>query len=299
MTSIDSYYGNIKDWRTYLEIYSKKNKSSTRQIHRQLTDQEAYDAWHLSFYLKEVLSYKRLLEKKNISFDQIPRKEKNLLVYLALLVLGKKTTVLELGQSLYELIDGLEVVKRYFDIRKIKEYSTALLKNNYIGIDLSDDLCLTAKILHPQYNVLTYNSVDSLKKPFDLLYDRNVSSYAFTTSEDLAQFMNKSNAAIMNLFLSKKSTFYSTRLGKTLTYFSLADLVSHLKLPLFHLFGEKAPGPFAGDDLARGHDVVEGFFLLGSNTFATSFMSMAERKPEIKKYFTQKHIALRPALSLL
>jgi len=82
--AISDYYGK-KHGITYLEIYTQPDDGSERIIHRQLRDQDAYDTWHLSLYFKEILSYKRLLAADEITFDQLPRKEKNLLLYLSLL----------------------------------------------------------------------------------------------------------------------------------------------------------------------------------------------------------------------
>lgn len=294
MAAINDYYGRSRGWKTYLEIYSRKrNSEGKRQIHRQLTDQEAYDTWHLSFYLKEILSYKRLAGKKSISLDDIPRKEKNLLVYLILAGMKKHSTLVELGHSLFELIDGLETVDAYFRKKKSSLLRYPLKSVNYTGIDLSDDLCLTSKILHPDYAIKTFNSVSRLPTGnYDLLYDRNVSSYAFSDAHSLAEFMNRFDVALMNLFVSRSRTFLSKRLGKSLTYFSLPQLAAHLKKPLFHLFGEKAPGPFRGEELSRGKNVIEGFFLMADPIKAELFMDTARRHQAVRSYIGNKKIRL-------
>lgn len=294
MTVNTDYYGISRNWRTFLEIYSKSKSNRSRQIHRQLVDQAAYDTWHLSFYLKEILSYKRLLKKNQIKFTDIPRKEKNLLVYLLMYSFTKKNLkLLELGHSLFELLDGLEVVRKFFKDNHDQKLTLDLTKHKYIGIDISPDLCLTSEIIHPLYQIQTFDSVKKAPKSFDLLYDRNVTSYAFTTPKDLADFINKSHVALMDLFVSKNKTFYSERLGKSLTYFSLPELVKYLNKPLYHLFGLRAPGPFRGRQLSRGRDVIEGFFLCSSSQFANSFYNTALSVNEIKNYFKEKDIKLR------
>jgi hypothetical protein len=298
MAAITNYYGKSKYWKTYLEIYSKNIKSSEKTIHRQLTDQDAYDTWHLSFYTKEILSYKRLLAKKSVQFDELPRKEKNLLLYILLTTFSKKVQLVELGHSLFELIDGFEVVHKYFQKnKKIIQYPFQTV--SFFGIDISDDLCLTSELLHQNYKVKTVHDVLFAPKKFDILYDRNVSSYAFTKEIELAEFINRSTVALMNLFVSKTEAFASLRLGKTLTYFSLPKLLKYLDKPLYHLFGERSPGPFQGKDLGQGKDVVEGFFLSASEKQANTFIQTALTDVNIGKYFKDKNIMLTPANQLI
>ena len=61
--------------------------------------QDAYDTWHSALYLKEIVSYKRLLAAYDISFEHLPRKEKNLLLYLIIACQPRFKTILELGCS--------------------------------------------------------------------------------------------------------------------------------------------------------------------------------------------------------
>ena len=108
---VSDYYGR-KQGTTHLDLWVDPSDGSEPIIARQLSDQDAYDTWHLALYMKEILQYKRLGASSAISLEQLPRKEKNLLLYLVLASRPRFKTVVELGSSLFELIDGLEVVKK-------------------------------------------------------------------------------------------------------------------------------------------------------------------------------------------
>lgn len=298
MSEVADYYGT-KQGTTYLEIYSVLDDSAERVVHRQLRDEEAYDTWHLSLYMKEILAYRRLLRQRETSFADLPRPEKNLLVYLLLSACPRLMHVVELGSSLYEMIDGMTLFDRHFEARGKPIARPDLRGRQYTGVEISDLLIQAAEQLHPDHQLRHVKRCDALPSAIDLLYDRNVSSYAFTSSEALAELMNRCDVALMNLFLSRGETFLSARLGKGLTYFSLDQLLSHLDKPLYHLFGFKAPGPHDGADLSRGRPVVEGFFLLADPEDARAFMRTAESDPDVAAYFQTKNIALTPAASLL
>ena len=297
LAAVSDYYGQ-RQGTTYLQIFSEPAGAGERVVHRELRDQDAYDTWHLSLYFKEVLAYRRLLREHELTLDDLPRKEKNLLVYLMLAARPAFRSVLELGSSLFELIDGLEVVQRYFagtpggprvDPRQLC----------YTGVEISALLAQASIELHPGYGVTILPDFSRLDRRHDLIYDRNVTSYAFTTAGELAAFINHGQAALMNLFVSTGETFTSARLGKALTYFSLRETIQRLDRPLYHLFGFKAPGPHAGRDLAMGRPVVEGFFLCADEGFAADFMRLVEADAEIARYFRQKGIALTHARELL
>ena len=100
MSTIDKYYGEKKG-TTYLEVYSINDKSNEHTTHRILQDQDAYDTWHLSLYYKEILSYRKMLSRNSFTFEDLPRKEKNLLLYLLLASNPNYRSIVELGSSLF------------------------------------------------------------------------------------------------------------------------------------------------------------------------------------------------------
>ena len=104
---------------------------------------------------------------------------------------------------------------------------------------------------------------------------------------------------MLNLHLSKKETFHTSALGKTFTYFSLKDLISKLDKPIFHLFGENAPGNLTGYEKSLGKPVVEGFFLCGDKSTADAFMTVARLNDTTAAYFDEKKIQLKDATVLI
>lgn len=301
MSEITDYYGH-KRGTTYLEIYSVFDDAPDRRtVHRQLRDQEAYDTWHLALYFKEVLAYRELRDRGGgLGIDELPRKEKNLLMYLLLSADRGRRSVVELGSSLFEMIDGLELCDRYFAERAgsgVDRVDPAGV--SYIGVEISPMLGLASGVLHPGHRVQVVRDCDRAPARFDVLYDRNVSSYAFLSPERLGAFINRSGVALMNLFVSRGPTFVSARLGKSLTYFGLRELIAGLDKPLYHLFGERAPGPHAGAELSQGRDVVEGFFLCASPEAVDGLMRTAAKDAGVRRWFEEKRVRPRLASELL
>lgn len=286
--SIDTYYGEQRG-KTFLQIFTEINNTNEKVIHRSLEDQDAYDTWHLSKYFKEILDYENL-NKTNISFDQLPRKEKNLMIYLIGLILGEKFSVYEIGSSLYEMIEGIKLVEKFFNISGYKTLDHK--KILYRGCELSNLLKCASELLHRDYDLKLDNYTSEINGKYDVIYDQSVSNYAFTSSNEFAKFCNHADICFLNTYFSKKDTFVSTRLGKQLTYFSLDEFMKNTDKNLLHLFGLKAPGPFSGQDLSLGNEVIEGYFLLcKDNNFADKFMKTAYEIKEVKEYFIQKEIS--------
>ena len=296
--AINNYYGDSKELRTVIDLYYLNLANGEKNIYSQLFDQDAYDAWHLWLYIKEIIEYKKLLKQKdNFFFKDIPRKEKNLLLYIIMAAYEnttEKPTIVELGSSLFEMIDGLESIQKYICSKDSNLLNIDLKNYIYNGIDISDVLCETAIALHKDYIINTYHSVECIVHKFNILYTRAVSSYAFTTSQELANFINLSDIAFMNLFVSKKETFY-TSLLKPITYFSLEELDSYLNKPLFHLFGERAPVSFS----RKNRDVLEGFFICCKPKFLDKFMEMSSLDKNIKNYFIEKKIVPKNVKDLI
>ena len=296
--AITDYYGH-KQGTTYLEIFTVGNNGSERTVHRQLQDAEAYDTWHLSYYMKEVLEYRQLLSEMSLDFDQLPRREKNLLLYLLLACRPEIRDVLEVGSSLFELIDGFELVEKYCQSSKSSLPAVASSELRYIGVELSQMLSQASLAIHPSHSISLHQDITQMRQRCGVLYDRSVMNYALETSQEVADCINLSEIALMNLFVSKEGTFVSSRLGKALVYFSLAELLQHLTKPLYHLFGERSPGPFSGGEWSGGRSVVEGFFLCCDPEVADDFMTMAGRDKKVWEWFQEKEIKPREAGKLL
>jgi hypothetical protein len=287
---ITDYYGGSTD-RTILRLFTHFSDGRPQVIHREALDADAYDSWHLAFYFKELLESRNLLKKGPYNVAEIPRKEKNLLVYLMLAANPDLRQVTELGSSLFELIDALEFVQRCVP-------STVAVDDlHYFGVELSDLLIRAAEELHPGIAIEHVRTVAEATKPLGLLYDRNVSSYAFETADEFAAFVNRSELALVNGFFSNETTFAARRLGKRLTYFSLNEFAAALKHPMYHLFGARAPGPKSGEGLSGERPVIEGFFLIGPSERADRIMQLAKSNPAVASWFAEKTIKLTPVQS--
>lgn len=285
---ITDYYGGSAD-RTILRLFTQFSDGRPQVIHREALDADAYDTWHLAFYLKELLNSRNLLRKGPYTVAEIPRKEKNLLVYLMLVANPDLRKVTELGSSLFELIDALQFVQKCIP-------SAILVEDlQYFGVELSDLLIRATEELHPGIAIEHVRTVADANRPLGLLYDRNVSSYAFETSDEFASFVNRSDLALVNGFFSKETTFAVRRLGKRLTYFSLEEFTAALKHPMYHLFGTRAPGPKSGGGLSGERPVIEGFFLIGPSDRAERVMQVAKSNPAVAAWFVEKAIKLSPA----
>jgi len=289
---ITDYYGGSTD-RTILRLFTEFSDGRPQVVHREAMDADAYDSWHLAFYFKELLESRNLLRTGPYTVANIPRKEKNLLVYLMLVANPDLRQVTELGSSLFELIDALRFVQ------KCVPSAVSVDDLQYFGVELSDLLIRATEELHPGTTIEHVRTVAEVNRPLGLLYDRNVSSYAFETADEFATFVNRSELALVNGFFSKESTFAVRRLGKRLTYFSLNEFASALKHPMYHLFGTRAPGPKSGGGLAGERPVMEGFFLVGPSNRAERFMQGAQSKPAVASWFAEKNIKLSPIQSNL
>ena len=293
--TIDKYYGLRKLGTTHLDFYSRKQENNEPVILKTLKDQDAYDTWHLAQYFREILECRCLLEKEHLNFEELPRKERNIFLFMLLETCPHLMKIVELGSSLFELIDGLELSLKYFKSTGYANDKIDIKNLEFTGIEISPLLSLGSKILHSQYNIKLHSDCNDMTGGGDLLWDRMVSSYIFTTAKDLADFINLFKVGWLDLAVSKEGSFVASAVGKTFTYFSLQELIYHLNKPLYHLFGYKNPTV----DMSMGRQVVEGFFLNCSEDFATKFIETSNQIPIVKSYFNKKSVRLRKAADLL
>jgi len=266
-------------------------------LYRRVVDQEAYDTWHLSWYFNEILELHGLLKGPTPRLADIPRKEKHLLMYLLIEAWNGdgRIDLLEFGCSLFELIDGLQLVDKVLGLR-----TDLLSRLRFHGVDLSDVMRAGAERLHPDCAIGFSKTLPDVARSFDIVYDRNVSSYALTTPADLIGLMNLGKVSFHNLFVSRGDTFLSMRMGKSITYFGLKELIAGLDRPLFHLFGRSSRGTSAVNfDATLGRDVIEGFFLCADEAFARRWLDAANSRPEVRAWFAEKEIGLTRAENLL
>ncbi|MEW6319643.1 MAG: hypothetical protein AB1635_00990 [Acidobacteriota bacterium] len=292
-----TYYGTAFG-TTSLELYWETD-GGVRYSHRVMRDQAAYDAWHLAGYLNEVLTARNLRQDPTLTFAQLLRPEKHLLLYLLLAAHSGLRRVMELGSSLFEIVDGLELVHEYFRRSPAGAPGPDPARLAYGGVELSP-LCAAASLaLHPCADLTVFGDVTRVSGSWDVLYDRIVAGAAFETAPEAAAFFNRFRAVLLNLFVSTGETFVCPMVGRAFTYLSLQELLNHLDRPLYHLFGTKAPrapGEYSADVPVP---VVEGFFLIAEPGLVDAWLGLARRIPEVAAFFTAKSISPRDARALL
>jgi len=278
----------------YLDLYSSGVPDNHELMYHRLTDREAFDGWHCILYGKEIALSRELLSSADLKFAQIPRKERNVLLFLILKAFPHIKNITEVGSSLLEIIDGLELINKYFITAGFKGLDSEVSKYHFRGIERSAFLRQLAMRLHQGYDFTLVDDCAAATDVGGVLFDRTNSSYAFNTSRSLADFLKKFDIALLNLYVSKSETFSVPGPAGAFTYFSLKELVSFLDQPLFHLFGYKSPAA----DKSMGRDVIEGFFLYGTQQKAERFIKESQHYPEVKGYFSDKEIYLKDVCTL-
>ena len=147
--------------------------------------------------------------------------------------------------------------------------------------------------------MLFLESIKYSEETHRALFDLNVSSYAFTSSLGLANFLNTFDLAYVELALSKGKTFKSNSYsGLPITYFSLKDLISFLNKPLYYLCEKKTSNKRWYIN-TLGNAVVNGFFIFGEPDRVYSFIANARKYNEVEQYFIEQKIDLIEASKLL
>jgi len=219
---------NYVEWGHYRGKRKKKNFI--------VYGSDAYDLWHLAVRFKEVINTRNLKKRKKINFDLIPRKEKFLILFL-FFALKKPKNIIELGCSAMEIIDGLELIRKFY-LKKIN--TPRISKINFSGIDTSNLFRSCSKIIHTSNEPTIYKTANEFikkTKSFSktMLHDLGVSNYAFHKSKNFIKFLNHFDSAYFRLTLSTDKTFSINPRGKKLTFFSINDM-KKLKKPLYILF---------------------------------------------------------------
>lgn len=257
-----------------------------------LADRQAYDAWYFYHYGSEIFRA-RQLRQSGCSFEAVPRKEKSLLTYIALAARPQFDSVLEIGSSLLEIIDGLELTRTALAESGIPR--VALESIEFLGIENSAFLGYASQSLHPDKRTRIFPDAASCEAEIDLVVDRATAGLVFQDTASFASFLRRATAGVLNLFVSSGESFGAVVQDMPFVYFSLRELIERLDGRLYHLFGEKAPGY----DRSQGRQVVEGFFLYGDAAFAEDFRGALTLDPRVAAYAAEKRLTVRPARELL
>jgi len=287
------------DWKSYIEFGAQKGDTKERFVGRHISGRDGYDLWHLAVRYKEILTLRQLLKRDTIILKDIPRKNKFLMFFLFFSE-SNVSSVTELGCSTLELIDGLELVNKYLEKRiNLKEI-------RFIGIDDSNLMRIAASDSHTHYDIEVFNDTSSFlhyinsEKNFSgALFDLNVSSYAFTTSQELSDFLNNFNIGYVELALSMGQTFVSNNYqGTPFTYFSLKEVIEILNKPLYFLYKKEiVTKNWLISSL--GKPVINGYFVFGDYETIQKSIKNAKQNEEISAYFKVNNIELIEASMLL
>lgn len=193
----------------------------------------------------------------------------------------------ELGSSLGEIIDGFEFIKQ-------KYFNNSFFNMEFNGIESSPMFREVTKILHPHNIINLYESVEDytcnsnflpdLKK---YLFDRAVSSYAFSSTRQFSDFITRFNICFLQIngFAEEEKVVTET-VGTQLQYFNLAELGETLP-NLYYLYGKRRPT--RPKELEKNEDCFESFYVyFSSKEIQSEFANLFFENVFFNKKINQK-----------
>ena len=141
------------------------------------------------------------------------------------------------------MVDGLDLIRSYAknNDSSLPDIDPSIFK--YTGVEISNLLNDAARDLHKEYNMNLIESTKDAVGPFDILYDRSVTNYAFDSAKDVASFVNKSECALLNIFLSKRRNFHFFSSGKEVNILLFRGICRGAKPSFVPLVREQGTGP--------------------------------------------------------
>ena len=260
---------------------------------RLITGKEAYSAYHLNYYLNEIINKRdQFKAARSIQIDDILRADRDVILYA--LVEGYTESgdnnfcITELGSSLFELIDGLELLQIKFNDRII-------IKDicNFIGIEIDRNYNFLAKQLHSKYKTnffeeLNKASAEIEKGRVNILYDRAVASYAIEDTYQYIDFIEKYDIALVQGYFSFSGEFdYSGQEGTSYKYFDYKLLKERFKNRMIHLYGKRRPSMIGIEELDK-REVVEGAYLFCKNNIPENIVKMICKNYLAKNFLETK-----------
>ena len=203
----------MKKVKTYLEFgYQDGDKRVPYDIRE---NQEAYDFFMVSRYLKDIIAYQTgKIEDVHHEFDV----EDNIKKYTALSIcknLSQPLVYYEIGSSLMGVIDSLEYFNKIFSELSVKDIL-------FVGVDNSDMMNTIASFLYKDYKLALFKEKAII--PCDLFFAKGVSLlYAFEDEKLFCNILKKSKLAIFDYTFSLKENSIKDIIvsGKFGTYLSL------------------------------------------------------------------------------
>ena len=222
---------------------------------RLITGDEAYDAYHLHLYFKEILNTK-------LHFNELIRADRN--EFLKTIIeysIHKKNdlAICELGSSLMEIIDGFDHIKNNF----FNKFDNNV---NFFGIEKSSFLAESSSLLHPNKEIKIWENFKEVdfnlinkNNNISILVDRAVSSYAFSNIDEYINFINNFDISFLQIFgFIDEEKIVQDTIGTELLYFNLSELFDKLD-NFYHMYGTSRPT--RPESLLKNKKCIEGFFL--------------------------------------
>jgi hypothetical protein len=275
---------------------------------RILEGTQAYEAYHLHKYFAELISSKNYLKhiasgSRPFSWKDVPRPDRAFSLMHDIFLsdmLNMPISKTELGGSLLEIIYGYDICIKALENernQKNQHLPATLGINKWNSIEVSKlfrDIC---DLIHPTRCISTFESVhnyysnSSLDAPFTIksLYDRAVSSYAFTDTISYAEFLLMFDIGFVQIlgFLENEAII-NDPIGTKLLYFNLSELQDNLVkggAELSYYYGHRRPTRPA--ILDENEDCIEAFFLYSKNSFPKELASeAASLSPLCNKFYS-------------
>jgi hypothetical protein len=222
------------------------------QIRRVLTGQDAHESLLSFFYFAEILSLDDVISsipKRNSHLDwptsvleryellkgssRDPQNQLNdellqVFIPIALFIklIGQDNTELcELGCTLFSAIEKLEICAILLDTQ------LDIAKFSFAAVDHSEHFLRGAMKLHRDHNVVPFrNYTDWLpSKPYPLHLSRFVASYATSSAEELASWLQTFSAFhLIDVFSISQDDFVTSNNGLRQTFFNFPKLIGYL-----------------------------------------------------------------------
>jgi hypothetical protein len=239
---------------------------------RVLKGREAYSAYHLAYYVSEVMKKRKLRDHARATpLLDFPRLDRDLALYTFLVgnppkgLDGGGATIIEFGGSLMEVIDGLDLMGGHF----AEGFASESI--DYVSIEDDVTFNFVAQAMHPNHKI---EFVDDYKKWVRtpktaerprILYDRAVSCYAINNTPSLIEFIQTFDLCLMQLYVSMDRDFdYVGPEGSNFHYFDMNQLRASFGQKMIHLYGKRRPS-MVDDAFLNQCSVVEGYFLFAKN----------------------------------
>ena len=237
------FYGTAKSSTvTFLEFGEINLKEGKKKIWDFKLHQKAYDWFMMGRYTNDIIAYlhmseqlgkmniKEIIDLHNLEIHHKNETALSLRKLIALSVSSKQGTsasFLELGQTLFGCIEGMEFCQNLLDFLKIEFPFLKLNQVQWHGVDISDMFNKASILLHQDYPVSTYKDISVIPDMCDVFFSKGISLlYAVRTVNDLFDFIDKGKCSVFDYSFSLKGEQYTTiGSGKTIKYLDYKDFL--------------------------------------------------------------------------